>query len=639
MTRQVTRLTSLLLRQHTVVLLTLHVCLVFGTLLFSWLLRFDFKFRDAWVVLNVAPILILCRLLAMRHFHLLHGHWRYTNVDDAADIAKATVLGSAAFFVIVRYLLGVKEFPLSVYIIEGALSAVTVAGVRVSFRIMAEAAANITSVSARKRVLLIGAGFAAQLVLRELQQSGSGFLVVGCLDDDPTKAGMKIQGKLVFGPVDQLAEIARQNSVTEVLIAVPSATGAQMRRFVQTCEAAGLRFSTVPSLQDLLAGRARIIDLREVNLNDLLGRDPIRLDLDAVKEAIQGKVVLVTGAAGSIGSELCRQIRQYDPARLICLDQNETGLFYLEMELGSDGVRYYVGDYTNPERVRHLFKKHRIDMVFHAAAYKHVPLMEANPREALQNNVFGLIDFLDIAEQSKCNTFVLISSDKAVSPTNVMGATKRLGELILASRPASPMRCVSVRFGNVLGSQGSVIPVFQRQLAEQRRITVTHPDVARFFMTIREAVSLVLQAFTIGLHRDVLVLDMGEPIRILDLARTLIRLSGKSEHDVEIVFTGLRPGEKLYEELFYRDEQALSTPCEKIKRTSGMVMDWEQLESHLQDLRLRMSSFSDIELRMKIRCIIPEYSFEGMPEAAVERKRWVFTTFDRNSLSSASADD
>jgi FlaA1/EpsC-like NDP-sugar epimerase len=288
--------------------------------------------------------------------------------------------------------------------------------------------------------------------------------------------------------------------------------------------------------------------------------------------------------------------------------------------------------------MRRVLFSHGVQIVFHAAAYKHVPLMESNPREALQNNVFGLMQFLDVVELSQCESFVLISSDKAVCPTNVMGATKRLGELILASRSTSKTRCVSVRFGNVLGSQGSVVPVFQKQLAQHNRITVTHPDITRFFMSIREAVSLVLQASAIGDDKDVLVLDMGEPIRIVDLAGTLIQLSGKSQQDVEIVFTGLRPGEKLYEELFYPSEKPYATACAKIKRTSGAAVNWNELKARLDDLRINMYHISDLEIRVKIQGIIPEYEFGLLPTTASDHHPWAPHSFASN-LVSASADD
>jgi FlaA1/EpsC-like NDP-sugar epimerase len=604
-----------LLKQHRVVILVVHICLILISLGCAWLLLFDFTLPQVRLVLWVAPILVLFRLFAMDRCKLLHGNWRYTGVDDATEILKAISLSSVAFFVTVRFLLHLHALPVSIYVMEAVMSACVLAGVRLGFRVLAEAANRMPFEDARRQLIIVGAGFAAQMIIRELRQGATQYWVVGCVDDDKSKLRQKIQGKRVLGTVEQLPEIAAQYGVREVLIAVPSATGAQMRRFVSICEKAGLKSSTVPTLQELISGRADINELHEVNVNDLLGREAVQIDLDSVRHIIAGKVVLVTGAAGSIGSELCRQILEYEPSGLVCLDQNETGLFYLEMELrrkqGRASTVYCVADYTDQNRMSRTFSTHQIQIVFHAAAYKHVPLMEQNPRVALENNVFGLTRFLDVAQTLHCEAFVLISSDKAVNPTNVMGCTKRLGELILASRKNGNMRCVSVRFGNVLGSQGSVVPVFQKQIAEKQCLTVTHPEIARFFMTISEAVSLVLQASAIGRHGDTLVLDMGEPVRIVDLARTLIRLSGKTEKDVEIIFTGLRPGEKLYEELFYEDEQIFATSCDKIKRTAGMILSWPELKSRLDDLYATIYTSGDDELRAKIQNIVPEYSYEG----------------------------
>jgi FlaA1/EpsC-like NDP-sugar epimerase len=388
-----------------------------------------------------------------------------------------------------------------------------------------------------------------------------------------------------------------------------------MRRVIEHCLASGRKFKTIPGLGELLDGRVTVEQLREVNLEELLGRDPVRLDLEAVRHDLADQVVLVTGAAGSIGRELCQQILECGPAKLICLDQAETPMFFLQLKLTQhkygDRVVYSVADITDQDSVESLLRAHGVQVIFNAAAYKHVPLMESNIAEALRNNVFGLIKLLDAAEEAGCERFLLISSDKAVNPSSVMGATKRVGELILASRH-SKMRCASVRFGNVLGSQGSVVPVFQQQIRKEGRVTVTHPDITRYFMTIPEAVSLVLQAFTIGAHGDVLVLDMGEPIRIADLARTLIRLTGASENDVPIVFTGLRPGEKLFEELFYSTETLMVTPHEKVLRTQGNLAPWPNLAEHLQELQQLMLSGSDLSIRTKIQDIVPEYNYEAM---------------------------
>jgi FlaA1/EpsC-like NDP-sugar epimerase len=516
-----------------------------------------------------------------------------------------------------RILPAASGFPRSVFILEMILSGVFLAGVRLLSRVLAESIRK--DEASGKRVILIGAGFAAQMIIREFARQGSGYRVVGCLDDDTTKRGIRIHGIPVLGSVHQLKMILEEVHADEVLIAVPSATGSQMRKFVEACNQASASFRTVPTLSDIVAGHVTVSQLREVSLEDLLGREPVQIDLESVRQGIVGTTVLVTGAAGSIGSELCRQILDYGPARLICLDQSETGLFYLRLELerhqNSSRVVFRVADVTDRERVQYIFSEFRPEAIFHAAAYKHVPLMESNIQEAVKNNVLGLMGLLDLADQEGCKSFVLISSDKAVNPENVMGATKRICELILASRPPKRMRCVSVRFGNVLGSNGSVIPVLQQQLRNNTPLTITHPEIKRFFMMTREAVALVLQAFTLGEHGEILVLDMGEPVRILDLARTLIRLSGKSERDVKIQFTGLREGEKLGEELFYNYEKVISTSCPKIKRTSGTPKDWAKLHHQLDELRSSMNIDGAAPIRAKIREIVPTYRYLDCSQA------------------------
>jgi len=532
-------------------------------------------------------------------------------MSEGMDILKAVATGSAVFFFAVRYLLRLTSFPRTIYVLEALFTAGLLVGVRILSRVVAESVRE--NLSSCKRVIVIGAGSAAHTIIREIHRSGSGYSPVGCLDDDRSKLGIRIDGVSVLGTVDQLAALVSSEGIEEVLIAVPSATGQQMRRFVEICNQAKVKFRTVPALKDIIAGRITVGQLREVSLEDLLGREPAQIDLESVRKGIAGRTVIVTGAAGSIGSELCRQIINYNPARLVCLDQSETGLFFLRLDLdghqNSAQLAFRVADITDDERIRCLLSEFRPDVIFHAAAYKHVPMMECNVQEAVKNNVLGLVGLLDLADEAGCRNFVLISSDKAVNPTNVMGATKRICELILSSRPPNGMRCVSVRFGNVLGSSGSVIPVLRQQLRNQEPLTVTHPEITRFFMMTREAVALVLQAFAIGKHGDILVLDMGEPVKILDLARTLIRLSGKSEHDVEIRFTGLREGEKLKEELFYEHEEVIPTLYEKIKRTSGTLKDWSRLCSQLDELRASMNVDGAAPIRAKIKEIVPEYCF------------------------------
>jgi len=600
-----------LFRQRPVFISIVQALLVTGSLVMSWLLRFDFSLPYRRILLASGLLLVVVRLLTLRLFRLNHGWWHFASVSDAISILKAVTAGSFVFVALNRYLLGAVAFPRAVYVIEAVLTGCFLAGARLASRVLVESVRRDSSHS--KRVILVGAGFAAQMVIRELDRPNSGYVAVGCVDDDRSKIGVHVQGVPVLGTIEELDTLVEDNAAEEILIAIPSASGKQMQRITDACQKAKLPFKTVPTLSDIIRGESSINQFREVSLEDLLGREPVQIDLESVRKEIAGKTILVTGAAGSIGSELCRQIVDYSPAQLVCLDQSETGLFFLRLDLdrhqNGGQLAFRVADVTDGERIRYLLSEFRPNVIFHAAAYKHVPMMECNVQEAVKNNVLGLLGLLDLADEAGSRNFVLISSDKAVNPTNVMGATKRICELILSSRPQNGMRCVSVRFGNVLGSSGSVIPVLKQQLRNHEPLTVTHPEIKRFFMMTREAVALVLQAFAIGKHGDILVLDMGEPVRILDLARTLIRLSGKSEHDVAIRFTGLREGEKLKEELFYEHEEVIPTSCEKIKRTSGTPKDWSRLCSQLDGLRASMNVDGAAPIRAKIKEIVPEYCF------------------------------
>ena len=584
--------------------------LVCFSLVSAWLLRFDFTLPYRALLFAAMPLLVLIRLGAMAYFGLFRGWWRYTGVRDGIDILKAVGTGTVLFWVIMRLVLRVSAFPRTIFVLEPLLTAGLLVGVRILSRVVAESVRE--NLSSSKRVIVIGAGSAAEVILREIRRPGSGYTPVGCLDDNPSKLGIRIHGVPVLGTVDRLPDSMSSAPVDEVLIAVPSATGQQMRRFVEVCNQANVTFRTVPALKDIIAGQVIVNQLREVRLEDLLGREPVQIDLESVRKEIAGQTVMVTGAAGSIGSELSHQILNYGPARLICLDQSETGLYFLRLGLmqHKNGAQldFRVADICDAERVRNLLSEFSPQIIFHAAAYKHVPMMESNVQEAVKNNVFGFVGLLNLASDAGCKSFVLISSDKAVNPTNVMGATKRICELISSSKPPNGMRCVSVRFGNVLGSSGSVVPVLKQQLSNRQPLTITHPDIKRFFMITPEAVALVLQAFAIGAHGDILVLDMGQPVRILDLARSLIRLSGKTEHDVEIQFTGLRDGEKLKEELFYEREKVTPTSCDRIKRTNGSLRDWASLSRQLDELRASLTIDGVAPIRAKIKEIVPEYS-------------------------------
>jgi FlaA1/EpsC-like NDP-sugar epimerase len=595
-------------RPWAIFLLELFLIVLSGTV--AWLLRFDFTFPQPALFLRALPLLILLRMAAMARFHLFHGYWRYSGISDAVDVIKAVLLGSLAFLLIERWVLRQTSLPISFYFLEAMLSGLALGGVRILSRVWMQRSERRAKWQTAKSVVVVGAGCGAAMLLRELPRSG--YTAVALVDDDPAKASVALNGIRVAGLIAELPGVVHRYHPDEIMIAIPSATSEQMRRITEVCHRTGVRFRTVPGLADLMHGIVTVDQMREVNLQDLLGRDPVQLNLDTVKCQIAGRVIMVTGAAGSIGSELCRQLLSYGPAKLVCVDQAETPLFYLQHATSDSKVEkaYCVADITDRVRMREILEQHHVQAIFHAAAYKHVPLMEHNLQEAVKNNVFGLLSLMEVACQCECEDFLLVSSDKAVTPTSFMGCTKRIGELIVAARPSGRMRCLCVRFGNVLGSQGSVIPLFQEQIRSKRQITVTHPDITRYFMTIPEAVSLVLQAFAIGNHGDILVLDMGEPIRILDMAKTLVQLSGIPPEEVKIVFTGLRPGEKLFEELFYDFERRLNTAAHKVFRTQGQLVSWSRLLAHLEALRAESVAGVPHRIRAEVKEIVPQYQWQ-----------------------------
>lgn len=612
-----------LLRKNSWFVGAFQAVMIFVSLILAWFLMFNFTLPERRMLLTAAMVLVVVRMIAIARFGLLHGWWRYTGISDAVDVAKCVFSGSVLFYVVIRYVIRMP-FPRAIYVLEPLLTAGILIGVRILSRVLAESVRQ--DLTASKKVLLIGAGVGAQTVVREIARPGTEYAPIGYVDDDRSKVGLKIEELPVLGTVDQLPQLVSTYPVDEVLIAVPSASSKQMQRFVEICEQTSVRFRTVPALRDVIAQKVSISDFREVDVDDLLGRDPVAIDLRSVRGATCGRSVMVTGAAGSIGSELCRQILEHEPSSLVCLDQSETGMFFLNRQLSQHvngtTLRCHVADVGDGKQMDRIFRENKPDIIFHAAAYKHVPLMEENVAAAVQNNIFGLMNLLEIASEYGCHGFVLVSSDKAVNPSNVMGATKRIGELIIAHRPTNGMRCLSVRFGNVLGSNGSVIPVLRQQLRNNEPLSVTHPGIKRFFMTIREAVSLVLQASVIGEKGDTFVLDMGQPMLVLDLVRTLIKLSGRSEQQVTIEFTGLRPGEKLIEELFYEDEGIEDTSFPKIKKARGPRRDWEPLLRELEELEAALFLHDPETLRAKLKEILPEYSYLADHEATIESDAW-----------------
>jgi len=465
-----------------------------------------------------------------------------------------------------------------------------------------------------KRFLIVGAGNTGESLLREIHRMRVvEYEVVGFIDDDPSKQGIRIHGLPVLGTVEQLAQICKDKNIEEVAIAMPSATVPQRRRVVQVCQGTKVRFRTVPSMTDIASGRFRVSQIRDVNITDLLGREAVQLDEDSIETFIKDKTILVTGAGGSIGSEMCRQICLFGPKLLLLVEQAENPLFYIERELRerfpSISLTAVICDITDRTRVEGIFDKYRPEVVIHAAAHKHVPLMELNPGEAIKNNVVGTQTVADAADKFGTGNFVMISTDKAVNPTSIMGSSKRVAELYVQDlNRTSKTHFVTVRFGNVLASEGSVVPIFKKQIAEGGPVTVTHPEMKRYFMTIPEASLLVLQAASMGQGGEIFVLDMGEPVKIMDLARELITLSGfRPDEDIEIVFTGPRPGEKLFEELSIKGEDMQETRHPKIGIWKNIPMDRDRLRRGISELVNLAGTGEHQSITAKIKELVPEY--------------------------------
>lgn len=580
----------------------------------AFLLRFDFSLPAGFgeLMLQTLPLLCACKFIGFWRFGLFSGWWRHVSVRDTEDILKASVTGSLLFFVAVAATMGIQGFPRSIFLTDFVLCTALVAGARVAIRLLWE-----RDRSGPRRIerqgLIVGAGEAGIRLLGELQSRPSGDMeIVGFVDDDPSKQGMRICGVPVLGPIDRLASLADGLDISEVLIAIPSARSSVMRRAAERCREAGLRARVLPSLGELVEGKFMFAQMREVRVEDLLGREPVRLDNPRLRSFVEGRRVLVTGAAGSIGSELCRQIAANGPSELVLFDRHENGIFIVEAELRQKYPDLkpipVLGDVLLGDQLEAVFRRHEPHVVFHAAAFKHVPLAEQNVVETVRNNVIGTRNLLDVAEATSVDLFVFISTDKAVRPTSVMGATKRVAEMLVRARSGGATRFVAVRFGNVLGSSGSVVPLFRDQIARGGPVTVTDPEVTRFFMTIPEAVALVLQAATLAESGDTLVLEMGRPVRILDLARQMIELSGfLPGDDIEIQFTGLRHGEKLHEELVDDGERLVATAIDRISRLetapapAGMAGALEAVERGVRA--------QDAEaLIEQIKLLVPTYS-------------------------------
>jgi len=601
------------IRYRRPIIVLSQACLLAFTYYSSFMLRLDLNLLQPHrrIFFATLPLVLLIKLLVFTYFRLFSGWWRYVGMSDLLDITKAAIVGAPLTYAAIGLTHGFSDYPRSIFVIDPILTVLVIGGARFVVRAYNE---NARVHLAQTNTLIVGAGQAGTAIVRELRgNTGLDYNPVGFVDDDPTKKGMKIQGIRVLGNTQELVRLISENDVAHIFIAIPSASGKQIQRIIDKCRECKVDFKTLPALGDIINGSASLGKLRSVRVDDLLVRQPVRLDLAKIRAKLEGKVVLITGAAGSIGSELSRQIAEFNPAKLVLFERSESDLFQIHLDLSDSFPALscvpVVGDILDVNRLRDAFNTHRPNSVFHAAAYKHVPMMELNCFQAVTNNIFGTYNVALMARQSGVEDFVMISSDKAVNPSNVMGVTKRVAELLILGLQHQSTRFVSVRFGNVLGSRGSVVPVFEQRIAARKPIAITDPEARRYFMTTKEAVQLVLQASAMGKGGEIFMLDMGQPVKIVDLARTLIKLSGlEPETDIPIIYTGLRPGEKLFEEIKLEGEGIKPTSHEKIRVLDGGEISLDKVRNWLDELAALVNSQNVHGLVQKLQEIVPEYT-------------------------------
>ena len=588
-------------------------------LYFAYLFRFDFVIPGKYIIQfkGMLKYVLVLKGSMFLVFGLYRGMWRYTSLDDFWRLIKVTAAQNLILisFVVFRFtFIGV---PRSVFVLDWVLTLVLCSGLRLSIRAFFTKSASLTmSMADRKNVLIVGGGSAAEKISRELTSNPAQYNLVGFLDDDQSKKGRTIHGKPVLGPTENLGSVVDLFPLDEIFIAVSEASGAQMRRIVDICKETGVPYRILPAMTEIMDGKVGIKALRDIDYLDLLGRSPVTLDTERIQGYLTGRTVLVTGCGGSIGSELCRQIVRFKPSRIVLVDASEYNLYSIQMELhhelGFTDYATVLGNITDRELMDRTFAEFKPAVVFHAAAYKHVPMLEHNPWQAVRNNIEGSKTIMKAAVAASVERFVVVSTDKAVRPTTVMGASKRVTELLMQSMQGESTRFMAVRFGNVVGSSGSVVPLFRKQIESGGPVTVTHPDVTRYFMSISEASQLILQAGSMGdkgTGGEIFVLDMGEPVKIADMAHDLIRLSGKEpDVDVEISYTGLREGEKLFEELITEGEGIVRTEHKKILVLgSDCCVDAEDLKNELTALKTASLSHDGETIRNILKRLVPEY--------------------------------
>jgi FlaA1/EpsC-like NDP-sugar epimerase len=580
---------------------------------------------------SMLPYVVGVKLVCFSVFDLYKGMWRYTSLNDLMNIVKASTTASLALIAFILFKTRFEMVSRSVFVIDWSLTVILIISLRVFTRLCFERfTENVSAWDLLPKVflkktkkgrgmLIIGAGDCGEKICRQFRENPSiQSHVVGFLDDDISKIGRKIHGVPVLNTIDELEHTVNATEVDDVIIAIPSATSERMRRIVDLCKKADVDFKTIPDMGELIDGKISISSIRNVEYRDLLGREPVKLDKKEIGGYLSQKRVLVTGAGGSIGTGLCRQICRFSPEKIILLERAESPLYEIDLELTKNFHNVQVvpvlGDIQDKKELKKIFDQFCPEIVFHAAAYKHVPMLEKHPWKAVENNIVGTGNLVEAAHDSGCERFVFVSTDKAVNPANVMGASKRISELLVQKKnnsEASKTRFITVRFGNVIGSVGSVIPLFKKQIEEGGPVTVTHPEIIRYFMLIPEACQLILQAGAMGKGGEIFVLEMGKPVKIDNMARDLIRFSGfEPDVDIKIVYTGLRPGEKLYEELMTAQEDVISTGHKKIMVLNSHTGDISRLDGRLEDLKNAAKNRDQDQIRKVVRQIVPEYKNE-----------------------------
>ena len=632
---------ELVLRHRLITNLVIHNVLFTIALLMAYLVRFDAGWpgeglQEEWFYtyfLPSLPFFLVVKSLIFSRMRLFRGWWQYASLRDVASILIASWMFLLVAVVVVVVFVSIPQwlgrrvvfgYSRGVLVLDFMATVFVVCVARLGVRLYHEEMRPVSGEGVR-RVLVIGAGNAAENLLREIHRMRvERYRVIGLVDDDPTKKGIFIHGVPVLGTTDDIKDICEEEKVDEILIAVPSATQKELRRIIEMCRGTKLQFQTLPSMDDLIGGRVTVSQIRKVEIEDLLGREAVELDSEAVGRFVNERRVLISGAGGSIGAEMCRQACVFAPAELILVEQAENNLFEITNELRRSfpdiKISPTICDIYDRQRVMAVFRSDRPEVVIHAAAHKHVPLMEQNACEAVKNNIFGTKNMADASCEYGVDEFVLISTDKAVNPSSIMGCTKRVAEIYtqaLNGREGWKTQFKSVRFGNVLGSAGSVVPVFERQIREGGPVTVTHPEMTRYFMTIPEAAQLVLQAAANGQGGQIFLLDMGEPVKIVDLARDMITLSGlRVGEDVDITFTGVRPGEKLFEELRTEGEDLAPTVHPKVKIWKQRPIEWGRIQESLKELQALVNSLSRQEIVLVLRKLVSEFQPpDGEPAA------------------------